>query len=271
MSSWDSLNASTTASSVGTCAGSSPAPRQQNQLIVTTSPVPPSDSAGPLASGSSDVVPPPPQAARTRARIANGARTRFECVRMGGTSIQRFGDSVPPVDLSAMGDLLHDDSIAVVPVAGSGELWQERSRPARPKDAPLDVVARAVAAHEGPGELDRLAVRGERDALDDQRRRPRLSGEQLRLARTQQHRLDRLPRAHDHRAIALGEHVVEGVALEIDLQQSGEPMRRQPGALQQERLTVGHPEPLKEGEGRTERDTQGPGGGFSRRLDAGPD
>src|SRR5919106_4341550 len=119
MSSWDSLNASTTASSVGTCAGSSPAPRQQNQLIVTTSPVPPSDSAGPLASGSSDVVPPPPQAARTRARIANGARTRYEWVRMGGTSIQRFGDSVPlQWDVSAMGDLLHDGPMTVVPIAG---------------------------------------------------------------------------------------------------------------------------------------------------------
>jgi hypothetical protein len=170
-----------------------------------------------------------------------------------------------------MGHLLHDRRAVAVPVATLGELRQERARPACAQDAALDVVAGPVAADVGPRKLDRLPSAGVRDALDDQCRRPGCPREEPGLASAEKDRLDCLTSPHHHRPVALGEDVVEGVALEIDVEQSGKTLCRQPDKLQQEWLVVGKPQALEEDERRSDPHAERRGGGLTRRLLPGGD
>src|SRR5207244_12702800 len=94
--------------------------------------------------------------------------------------------------------------------------------PARADHDPFDVVARAVAADEAPGELDRNAVGAEGDALDLERRRPRSLAEETGLAGSQQDRLEGLARPHDPGPVARRQQVIERAVLEIGGQQARE-------------------------------------------------
>src|SRR4051812_31955071 len=76
---WLALKSSTTCFSTGCWIGSSPVPRQQNQLIVTFSPLPALPDGSPLCEPELDV---PPQAARMSPRLTKTAPKRGMVLRM---------------------------------------------------------------------------------------------------------------------------------------------------------------------------------------------
>src|SRR2546425_850033 len=116
--------------------------------------------------------------------------------------------------------------------------------PAGPHDDTFDVVASPVAPDVAPGELDRLALGAERDALDEERRRPRALGEEPRLTSAQEDRLQRLARPDDAGPVADGQQVVQRAMLEVRREEARKSLRGEVDLFQQERLAVGDPQPV---------------------------
>src|SRR6478736_3971662 len=248
------LNASATCSSTATCSGASPVPRQQYQRISTSpglaaEPVPgmavipgvgspdaaPSDAAGAADSEDAGAATEADglvllllQAAATRMTTAMRAPRRLSSLSISLLLVLAMGRG-------AARDLI--DVLLLFVALGS--------RPARPDDDALHVIARPIAADECPPQFDRHAFDGRRDTLDEQRGGSRRTLEQARLAGAQQDGLDRLAGPGDADAVALGQQVVQRAALEIRGEEAREPLGRQVDLFEQERFAVGEAQALE--------------------------
>ena len=90
--------------------------------------------------------------------------------------------------------------------------------------------------------------------------------QQSRLSSRQGHRLEPLSRARHRAAIPGGEQLVERVVLEVRGQQSGKAIRGQMDLLQEQWLTVRHPDPLEVERRRTQVQLQSLGDALAGRL-----
>jgi hypothetical protein len=78
----------------------------------------------------------------------------------------------------------------------------DQAGPGRTVNVPFHVVARSIAAHERPAELDRPVVRVERDAFDEQRRSAASLLEKASLSSPEEDGLESLAGANDLRGVA---------------------------------------------------------------------
>src|SRR5688572_7717253 len=125
--------------------------------------------------------------------------------------------------------------------------WCERLRwrAGRPLDVALDVVARAIAADEGPAELDRRVVGGERDTFDQERGRAAALAQQAGLASSQEDRFQGLPSADDGRVVTGRHDLVQRGVLQVAGEETRKPLGREMDLLEEIRLTPGESEPLE--------------------------
>src|ERR671914_2657134 len=169
MSGWVALKSSTTACSTSTWAGSSPAPRQQNQRISTTSPVgPPSVPAGPVASGSS-VWP----VCVPHAETMSDSRTIQTPNRINVLLMNLYPPNrLPPHcrdGVRSAASLLSPNRGAPVATADAGHRHAHpigAVQPVGAHDVALQVVAGAIAPHEAACCLDRRTVGCDGHAVD---------------------------------------------------------------------------------------------------------
>src|SRR3954471_14267336 len=117
------------------------------------------------------------------------------------------------------GPFLHSPRVAEGD-AGSDEirLAAAGAVPGRPDDDPFDVIATEIPPNVGPTVFDWCPIDGEGEALHEQREAPGLHPEETSLTGGDVRGLHRFPGAHDRRAIARGQQVVQGVVLEVSLE-----------------------------------------------------
>ena len=259
------LKASATSCSILTWVGASPVPRQQYQRI-STSPgfawdalfgsgvggAEASDASGEASAeataaceaGADGAVLAElgPQAPTSRAstEMRTTIRPMLRCMR--AFLRLRLAGASDLTDMVLL--LLHDSGDHGSILFARGISRAVRAGVGTDDDA-LDEIARAVAPHVGPAELDRPIVGGRCKALDEQRgRAPRLV-EQGSFARPQEDRFERLARSHDPGVVAPLQQVVERLVLQVGCQQTREPLGRQVDLLEEDRLAAREPQALE--------------------------